>query len=81
MEKNDDKMAVGAKGLKFMIVGILVMVAGLILLAGGGSKDPSVFNYAMFDFQRLVAAPVVIVCGVVIEIIAIMGRRTKKDEK
>lgn len=81
MEKNDDKMAVGAKGLKFMIVGILVMVAGLILLAGGGSKDPDVFNYAMFDFQRLVAAPVVIFCGVVIEIIAIMGRRTKKDEK
>ena len=81
MEKNDDKMAVGARGLKFMIVGILVMVAGLILLAGGGSKDPNVFNYAMFDFQRLVAAPVVIVCGVVIEIIAIMGRRTKKDEK
>lgn len=81
MEKNDDKMAVRAKGLKFMIVGILVMVAGLILLAGGGSKDPNVFNYAMFDFQRLVAAPVVIVCGVVIEIIAIMGRRTKKDEK
>lgn len=81
MEKNDDKMAVGAKGLKFMIVGILVMVAGLILLAGGGSKDPNVFNYAMFDFQRLVAAPVVIVCGVVIEIIAIMGRRTKKEEK
>lgn len=81
MEKNDEKMAVGAKGLKFMIVGILVMVAGLILLAGGGSKDPNVFNYAMFDFQRLVAAPVVIVCGVVIEIIAIMGRRAKKDGK
>ena len=81
MEKNDEKMAVGAKGLKFMIVGILVMVAGLILLTGGGSKDPNVFNYAMFDFRRMVAAPVVIVCGVVIEIIAIMGRRSKKDEK
>ena len=81
MEKNDEKMAVGAKGLKFMIVGILVMVAGLILMTGGGSKDPNVFNYAMFDFRRLVAAPIVIVCGVVIEIIAIMGRRSKKDEK
>ena len=81
MEKNDEKMAVGAKGLRYMIVGILVMVAGLILLAGGGSKDPNVFNYAMFDFRRLVAAPIVIVCGVVIEIIAIMGRRSKKDGK
>lgn len=81
MEKNEEKMAVGAKGLKFMIVGILVMVAGLILMTGGGSKDPDVFNYAMFDFRRLVAAPIVIVCGVVIEIIAIMGRRVKKDGK
>ena len=81
MEKNEEKMAVGAKGLKFMIVGILVMVAGLILMTGGGSKDPNVFNYAMFDFRRLVAAPIVIVCGVVIEIIAIMGRRVKKDGK
>ena len=81
MEKNEEKMAVGAKGLKFMIAGILVMVAGLILMTGGGSKDPDVFNYAMFDFRRLVAAPIVIVCGVVIEIIAIMGRRVKKDGK
>ena len=42
MEKNNDgKMAVDAKGLKLMIVGILVMVAGLILMTGGGSKDPA----------------------------------------
>lgn len=81
MEKNNDgKMAVDAKGLKLMIVGILVMVAGLILMTGGGSKDPAVFNYAMFDFRRLVAAPVVLVCGIIIEIIAIMGRRSKKGE-
>ena len=81
MEKNNDgKMAVDAKGLKLMIVGILVMVAGLILMTGGGSKDPAVFNYAMFDFRRLVAAPVVLVCGIIIEIIAIMGRRSKKSE-
>ena len=59
---------------------ILVMVAGLILMTGGGSKDPAVFNYAMFDFRRLVAAPVVLVCGIIIEIIAIMGRRSKKSE-
>ena len=38
----------------------------------GGSDDPAVFNYAMFDFQRLVAAPIVILCGIIIEIVAIM---------
>ncbi len=77
---NDNRMAVTARGLKFMIVGLLVMISGLILLSGGGSDDPQVFNYAMFDFRRLVAAPLVIVCGLAIIVIAIMGRRTKKGE-
>ena len=76
-----DKMAMSRKGIKFLLAGLLVMVAGYILMMGGVSPDPNVFNYAMFDFRRLVAAPIVIVCGVVIEIIAIMGRRSKKDEK
>jgi len=61
-----------------MIIGLLVMVAGYILMIGGGSSDPNTFNYAMFDFRRLVAAPLVIICGVVIEIVAIMGVFKKK---
>ena len=48
------------------------MVAGYLLMMGGGSEDPNVFNYAMFDFQRMVAAPVVIICGIIIEVVAIM---------
>lgn len=67
-------MAISRKGIRMMIAGLLVMVAGFILLSGGGSDDPEVFNYAMFDFRRLVAAPVVIVAGIVVELIAIMGR-------
>ena len=70
---NASKMAMTASGLKLMIGGLLVMAAGFILLAGGGSDDPQVFNYAMFDFRRLVAAPVVIVAGIVIVIVAITG--------
>lgn len=77
----DEKMAMTRKGIKFLIIGVLVMVSGYILMMGGGSDDPTVFNYAMFDFRRLVAAPLVILCGVVIEIVAIMGTFDKKDEK
>ena len=73
---DNNKMPVSRKGIKFLIIGVLVMFAGYILLAGGGSKDPAVFNSAMFDFRRLVAAPVVIVCGIVIVTVAIM----KKDK-
>lgn len=71
MEENP-KMAVTRKGLKLLVAGVLVMAAGYILMMGGGSKDPQVFNYAMFDFRRLVAAPIVILAGVVVEVVAIM---------
>ena len=72
MEDNP-KMAMTRKGLWLLLAGLLVMVAGYILMTGGGVKDPQVFNYAMFDFRRLVAAPIVIFAGIVVEIIAIMG--------
>ena len=55
------------------------MLAGYILIAGGGSDDPKVFNEAMFDFRRLVVAPLVIICGIVVEIVAIM-MVSKKDK-
>ena len=62
------------KGLKFLLAGLIVMIAGFVLLTGGGSSDPAVFNWSMFDFRRLVAAPIVIVAGIIIEVVAIMGK-------
>lgn len=77
---NMEKMAVTAKNIKLMIAGLVVMAAGFLLLSGGGSDDPQVFNYAMFDFRRLVAAPVVIVAGIVVVVIAIMGKFKEKED-
>ena len=83
-KKKEDKaaqMAVTRKGLILMVVGLVVTVIGFIVLSGGGSKDPNVFNEAMFDFRRLVAAPVVIVAGIVVVVVSIMRRpREKKEE-
>ena len=76
----DNKFAITPKGLKLLVVGLLVMIAGYCLMAGGGSSDPAVFNEDMFDFRRLVAAPLVILCGIAIEIIAIMGSFKKKEK-
>ena len=75
-------MAITPKGLKYLIIGLIVMISGYILMMGGGSDDPQVFNYAMFDFRRMVAAPVVIILGIVIEVVAIMGLfgKGKKEE-
>lgn len=75
------KMAITRKGLWMLLMGFLVMVAGFILMMGGGVKDPQVFNWSMFDFRRLVAAPVVIICGVIIVAVAIMKRPQGSGEE
>ena len=72
MEQNNPKMPITTRGLRLLLVGLIVMISGYILMMGGGSDDPQVFNYAMFDFRRMVAAPVVIILGIVIEVVAIM---------
>ena len=66
-------MPITPRGLKLLLVGLIVMVSGYILMTGGGSDDPQVFNYAMFDFRRMVAAPIVIILGIVIEVVAVMN--------
>ncbi len=73
------KTPIDGKGLRLLLMGLLVMVAGFVLMIGGGTVDPDRFNWAMFDFRRLVAAPLVIISGIVIEIVAIM-RRPKDSE-
>ena len=70
--ENNTKMPITLRGLKLLLVGLIVMVSGYILMTGGGSDNPEEFNYAMFDFRRMVAAPIVIILGIVIEIVAIM---------
>ena len=77
--ENNEKMPITPKGLRFLLLGLVVMVSGYILMMGGGSEDPAVFNYAMFDFQRMVAAPAVIILGIVIEVVAIMNVNKKNE--
>jgi hypothetical protein len=77
--ENNTNMPITPKGLKYLLIGLIVMVAGYILMMGGGSDDPQVFNWAMFDFRRMVAAPVVIILGIVIEVVAIMGMFKGKE--
>lgn len=70
-----------SKNVKLILVGLIVMVSGYILMIGGGSSDPDVFNYAMFDFRRLVLSPLLVILGIVIIIISIMGKKTEGGEE
>ena len=68
-----DKMAVSPKGLKLLLAGLVVMIVGYILMIGGVSDDPQVFNYEMFNFRRLTLAPVTIIVGIGLIVYGIMG--------
>jgi hypothetical protein len=74
-ENNNIKLPFGKINYILMGVGIIILALGYILLAGGGSDDPNVFNPAMFDAQRLVWAPILIVLGFIVEIVAIMYKK------
>lgn len=79
MENNENnthfELAFGKINYILMIVGVLLLAVGYVLLSGGGSSDPNVFNDAMFDSRRLVWAPIFIVLGFVVEIVAIMYKK------
>jgi hypothetical protein len=68
------QFAFGKENYRLMLIGLGVIALGFILMVGGGSKDPQVFNEAIFNFQRLTLAPLLILAGYVIEIFAIMKK-------
>src|SRR3954468_21392488 len=58
--------------LMWMLIGLGVMAVGFMLMAGGRSDDPNVFDYnQVYSFRRITIAPIIILAGLVIEIIAI----------
>ena len=60
-----------------MIIGIIVIMIGFALMAGGGSDDPTVFNEDIYNFRRIRLAPTVVLIGLAIEIYAIMANPKK----
>jgi predicted membrane protein len=76
-QDNSIQFAFGKANYILMVAGLILLAIGYILLAGGGSDDPNVFNPAMFDNRRLFAAPILIVLGFVVEIVAIMYKDKK----
>lgn len=75
------KYSLPSKNVKLILAGLVLMIIGYILMIGGGSSDPNVFNPAMFDFRRLVISPLFVIAGIVVIIYAIMHTPKKEEEK
>lgn len=72
--QNDEGFAFGKLNYKLLIIGFAIIVFGFILMAGGGSDDPNVFNEDIFSFRRITLAPIVVLFGFAFEIYAIMRK-------
>ena len=65
----------------WMGIGLLLIIVGYLLMAGGKSEDPNVFNYdEIFGFRRITLAPIVVLAGFVVEIYAIMKKPKSLDK-
>jgi hypothetical protein len=64
-----------ASNYKFLLIGIGVIALGFILMSGGGSDDPKVWNDAVFSFRRIRLAPAVVLIGFGITIYSIFKKK------
>lgn len=64
---------------KILLIGIAVITVGFVLMSGGGSDDPKVFNEAVFNFQRIRLAPTLVLIGFGITIYSIVKSPKKTN--
>ena len=72
-DKKEGGLMFGKQNYRWMAIGAGVIVLSLLLMAGGNSTDPTVFDYnQVYSSRRITIAPVLLVLGLVIEMYAIM---------
>jgi hypothetical protein len=64
---------------KWMLMGIGFIALGFILMSGGGSEDPNIFNPEVFNWRRIRLAPTLVIIGLGIQFYAILSHRNKNS--
>ncbi|RIV70689.1 DUF3098 domain-containing protein [Flagellimonas aequoris] len=82
--KNDQKpnkeFIFQKKNYLFLFIGIAFIALGFILMSGGGSDDPNVFNPDIYSFRRIRLAPTLVLIGLGIQVYAILLNPNKNKE-
>ncbi len=67
----------GKRNYIIMLIGIAFITLGFILMSGGGSDNPEVFNEEIYNWRRIRLAPTLVIIGLAIEIYAILASPKK----
>ena len=76
-DENDKKMPLTMRNYILLAIGLVVIIVGFVLMAGGTKATPEEFSYDIFSWRRITLAPIVVVAGFAFEIFAIMKRFDK----
>ncbi|TYQ00097.1 hypothetical protein C7447_101706 [Tenacibaculum adriaticum] len=76
-ENKKPEFLFGKRNYMIMLIGLAVISLGFILMAGGGSDDPNVFNPEIYNWRRIRLAPTLVIIGLGIEIYAILANPKK----
>lgn len=76
-DQNDKNMPLTMRNYILIAIGLVAIVIGFILMAGGTKATPEEFSYDIFSWRRITLAPIVVVAGFAFEIFAIMKRFDK----
>ena len=80
-QKSNSEFIFQRRNYLFMFIGLALIALGFILMSGGGSDDPNVFNPDIFNFRRIRLAPTLVLIGLGIEVYAILLNPHKKKKK
>jgi len=78
LQDSPTKLLFGKKNYIFMGIGLFFILLGFVLMSGGGSNNPKIWNEAIFNFRRIRLAPMLILLGFAVEIYAILLDPDKK---
>ena len=73
-DKNDKTMPLTMRNYILMAAGVVVIVFGFVLMAGGTVATPEEFSYDIFSWRRITLAPILVIAGFAFEIYAILKR-------
>jgi hypothetical protein len=73
--------AFGKENYRMLLIGIAVVAIGMIAMIGGKSEDPNKMSDTIFDFQRLTVAPILIIAGYVVVLLAILKKPKEEEVK
>jgi hypothetical protein len=77
----DDAPLFGKQNIMLMGIGAIIIILGMIVMAGGKSPDPKVFNYnEVYSTVRITVAPILIILGILVEVVAIFRKPAAKAE-